>query len=182
MRVRGKAGFSILEVTVALALMAIVLTSAWGWAGSVNKRRLQNAAYLLEGDLRLAQQTAIANSGTGPQVEFCFRSDGYDIYSTLYGGGDPLNIDPTTYTVAPGSRLKSVNSGQEYAAGIQIAPPAAGTVSCSADASRTAMAFRSSGQPVFGDSSPHVITVTLRGRSYLVTIQPFTGLATVSVQ
>jgi prepilin-type N-terminal cleavage/methylation domain-containing protein len=179
MRARGETGFSFIEVIIALALIAIVLTSAWGWAGSVNKRRLQNAAYLIEGDLRLAQQMAIANGGTEPQVEVCFRSDGYDLYSTSYGG-DPLNIDPTSFTVMKGSPFKSVNRGQEYAAGIQITPPNAGSVSCSADATRTAIAFRSSGQPIFGDSSSHAITVTLRGRSYLVTVQPFTGLAAVS--
>ncbi len=182
MRARGEAGFSVIEVTIAFALMGIVLTSAWGWAGSVSKRRLQNAAYLIEGDLRLAQQMAIANGGTEPQVEVCFRSDGYDLYSTSYGGSDPLNIDPTSYTVAQGSRFKSVNRGQEYAAGIQITPPNAGTVACSADATRTAIAFRSTGQPIFDDSNSHAITVTLRGRSYLVTVQPFTGLAAVSAQ
>lgn len=180
MRVHRETGFSLIEVIIALALMAIVLTSAWGWAGSVSKRRLQNAAYLIEGDLRFAQQMAVANAGTEPQVEVCFRSDGYDLYSTSYGGNDPLNIDLTSYTVTQGSPFKSVNRGQEYAAGIQITPPNAGTVACSADATRTAVAFRSSGQPIFGDSSSHAITVTLRGRSYLVTVQPYTGLAAVT--
>jgi len=180
MREPRDAGFSLIEATVALALVAIMLTAAWGWQGSVAKRRLQNGAYLIEADLRLAQQMAIANGGTGPQVELCFRSNGYDVYSTQYGGGDPLNVDPTNYTVIQGSRFKSVNMGQEYAAGIQITPPTAGTVTCSADATRTAIAFRSSGQPLFNDSNPHAITVTLRGRSSLVTIQPFTGLAAVS--
>jgi prepilin-type N-terminal cleavage/methylation domain-containing protein len=181
-RVQISQGFSIIEVTVALALVAIVLTAAWGWQGSVAKRRLQNAAYLLEADLRWAQQMAVANGGSGPQVEVCFRSDGYDIYSTVYSGGDVLNIDPTNYIPTVGSRFKSANSGQEYATGIQLVPPNVGTVPCTLDATRVAVAFRASGQPIFTDGSPHAVTVALRGHSYLVTIQPFTGLAAVSAQ
>ena len=178
-RNRPEAGFTILEAVVGLVLAAIVLASAWGWQGSVTKRRLQNAAYLLEADLRWAQQTAVANSGTGPQAELCFRSGGYDVYSTVYSG-DVLNIDPSKYTPAVGSRYKSVNAGQEYASGVRFTLPATGTVACTLDATRSAIAFRASGQPVFSDSTSHAVTVTLRGRSYLVAIQPYTGLVTVT--
>jgi len=81
-----------------------------------------------------------------------------------------------------GARFKSANSGQEYATGIQIVPPNAGTTSCTLDATRVAIAFRASGQPIFTDGNPHAVMVTLRGRSYLITIQPFTGLAAVTAQ
>jgi len=179
---RTQRGFSILEVTIALVIVAVVITAAWGWQGSLITRRLQNATYLLEGDLRWAQQMAVSNAGNGPQVELCFRADGYDLYSTVYGGGDVLNINPASYTATAGSRFKSVNSGQEYALGIQITPPSQGTIPCTIDPTRVAIAFLSSGQPLFADTNSHAITLTLRGRSYLITIQPYTGLATVSAQ
>jgi hypothetical protein len=119
---------------------------------SLEDARLQNAAYLLEGDLRWAQQIAVANAGAGPQAELCLRADGYDVYTTAYAGGDPLNINPAAYAAVAGSRVKSVHRGEEYAAGIQIAPPPAGTVACTADPARVAVAFRASGQPLFTDA------------------------------
>jgi type II secretory pathway pseudopilin PulG len=173
-------GFTIVEAAVAAALVAIVLAAAWGWQGSVTARRLQNAAYLLEGDLRWAQQIAVANAGAGPQAELCLRADGYDVYTTAYAGGDPLNINPAAYAAVAGSRVKSVHRGEEYAAGIQIAPPPAGTVACTADPARVAVAFRASGQPLFTDGAAHSLTVSLQGRSYLVTVQPYTGRTAVS--
>jgi prepilin-type N-terminal cleavage/methylation domain-containing protein len=178
---RRHRGFTVPELAVGLALAGVVLAAAWGWHGSVTKRRLQNAAYLLEADLRWAQQMAEANAGAGPQVEVCLRPDGYDVYSTVYTG-DALNVSTTGYTVSVGSRFKTVNQGQEYAAGVQIAAPSAATIACALDASRQAVAFRASGKPIFTDTSAHAITVTLEGRTYLVTVQPSTGLATVSAQ
>src|SRR5262249_37747956 len=151
-------GFTIVEVVIGLALAAIVLATAWGWQGSVTKRRLQNAAYLLEADLRWAQQMAASNGGAGPQVELCLRSDGYDVCSAVYSG-DALNVNLASYTAAVGSRFKSVNAGQEYASGVQFILPATGTVACTLDATRAAIAFRASGQPIFPDSNPHAVTV-----------------------
>lgn len=173
------AGTSILEVLVALVLVAIVAVAAWAWRGTITTRELKNAAYLLEGDLRYAQQQAMSNAGGGPLVEVCFRTDGYDVYTTTYGG-DPLNISPSSYTVMPGTLVKSVHSGQEYAQGIQIVPPGStATVPCTANPALPAVAFRSSGQPLFQDAASHAITLTLGGQSMTVTIQPITGTVTV---
>lgn len=116
-------GTTMIELLVAFAIIGIILVAAWGWQGMVTTRKLQNAAFMLEADLRWAQQAAVSNSGNGPQVELCFRPDGYDVYTTVYGGGDVLNINPSNYTVSPGTKIRSVNAGQEYDGSIQFTPP-----------------------------------------------------------
>jgi len=166
-------GDSAIEFGVALALIGIVVSLAWGWQGSVTKRNIQNAAYLIEGDLRLAQQTAVATSGQGPQAELCLRSTGYDIYTVLYQ-------DPVGRTLpAAGSIIKSVNAGHEYANGIQVTPDASATYACTADGTRKAIVYLASGAPEFPDTNTHSIAIALRGLSAHITIQPTTGLATV---
>lgn len=170
---------SVLELLVAVVIIAIVAVAAWGWRGTITTRELKNATYLLEGDLRYAQQQAVANAGTGPRVEVCFRTDGYDVYTTTYGG-DPLNISTSSYTIMPGTRIKSVHSGQEYASGIQITPPGStATVPCTANTALPAVAFLASGQPAFQDTASHAVTLTLGAQSMTVTIQPVTGTVTV---
>ena len=166
-------GTTAIEVGVALALIGILLVLSWGWQGSITRRRVQNAAYLLEGDLRLTQQTAVSTGGNGPQAELCLRSDGYDIYTVVYS--DPVG----RATPVSGAKIKSVNAGQEYANGIQLTPDATATYACTADGTRKAMVYLASGTPEFPDSNSHTITVTLRGQTRIVTMQPTTGLATV---
>jgi len=156
-----------------MALIGIVITLAWGWQGSITKRRIQNAAYLIEGDLRFAQQTAVATAGQGPQAELCLRSTGYDIYTVVYQ--DPVGRS----TPAPGSIVKRVNAGQEYAGGIQITPDGFATYACTADGTRKAIVFLASGAPEFPDTNTHSIAVALGNQTAHVTIQPTTGLATV---
>jgi type II secretory pathway pseudopilin PulG len=167
------AGNSAIEVGLAIALIGIVLTLSWGWQGSVTRRRVQNAAYLLEGDLRFTQQTAVSTGGNGPQAELCLRADGYDIYTTAYQ--DPVG----RATRVAGAKVKSVNAGQEYASGIQVTPDNTATYACTADGTRNALVYLASGAPEFPDSNAHTITVTLRGQSRTVTVQPTTGLAAV---
>jgi type II secretory pathway pseudopilin PulG len=166
-------GNSAIEVGLAIALIGIVLTLSWGWQGSVTRRRVQNAAYLLEGDLRFTQQTAVSTGGNGPQAELCLRSNGYDIYTVVYS--DPIG----RATPVAGAKTKGVNAGQEYANGIQITPDATATYACTADGTRNALVYLASGAPKFPDSNTHTITVTLRGQTRSVTIQPTTGLAAV---
>jgi type II secretory pathway pseudopilin PulG len=159
--------------------MAIVAAAAWGWLGTVTRRDLVSAASLLESDLRLAQQEAVASAGAGPRSEVCLRADGYDVYETAYGG-DPLNVSPGSYTVLPGPLVKSVRVGRELAPGLQIVPPGSGgTVGCTAEPGVPAVAFGASGAPVFQDGSPHAIVLALRGQSLSVMIQPLTGAVQV---
>jgi type II secretory pathway pseudopilin PulG len=170
---RSARGTSAIELGVALAILGIILALSWGWQGSITRRRVQNAAYLLEGDLRLTQQTAISTSGNGPQAELCLRSGGYDIYTVVYQ--DPVGRS----TPVSGGKVKTVNAGQEYASGIQIAPDATATYACTADNARKALVYQGSGSPAFPDSNPHTVTLTLGGQTRTVTIQPTTGVATV---
>jgi type II secretory pathway pseudopilin PulG len=167
-------GNSAIEVGLAIALIGIILTLSWGWQGSITRRRVQNAAYLLEGDLRLTQQTAVSQSGNGPQAELCLRANGYDIYTTAYQ--DPV----ARATPVAGAKVKAVNAGQEYASGVQYAPDNTATYACTADSTRNALVYLASGAPEFPDSNAHTITVMLRGQSRTVTVQPTTGLAAVS--
>ncbi len=162
-----------IEFGAALAILGIIVVMSWGWQGSVTRRRVQNAAYLLEGDLRLTQQKAVSTSGNGPQAELCLRGNGYDIYTVVYQ--DP--VDRTT--PVSGSVVKAVNAGQEYASGIQFTPDASATYACTADGTRKALVYLGSGSPEFPDSNSHSVTVALQGQTRTVTIQPATGLATV---
>ncbi len=166
-------GNSAIELGLALAIIGIVVVSSWGWQGSVTRRRVENAAYLLEGDLRFTQQTAVTTSGNGPQTELCLRNDGYDVYTVVYQ--DPVSRT----TPVSGSKVKVVNSGQEYANGIQFTPDGTATYACTADGTRQALVYLASGSPEFPDSNSHTVTVTLRGQTRTVTIQPTTGLAAV---
>jgi type II secretory pathway pseudopilin PulG len=162
-----------IEYGLALAIIGIVVTLAWGWQGSVTKRRIQNAAYLIEGDLRFTQQTAVSTAGKGPQAELCLRPDGYDIYTVIYQ--DPVGRT----TPVSGTALKRVNAGQEYAGGIQVTPDASATYACTADGTHQAIVFLASGAPEFPDTNSHTIAIALRGQTAHITIKPTTGLATV---
>src|SRR5262249_35926395 len=147
-------GYSAIEAGLALALIGLLVGLSWGWQGSVTRRRVQNAAYLLEGDLRLTQQTALSTGGNGPQAELCLRSTGYDIYTVVYQ--DPVG----RATVLAGAKVKTVNAGQEYASGVTISPDNSATYACTADGTRKALVYLASGSPKFPDSNAHTITVT----------------------
>ena len=162
-----------MEYGLALAIIGIVITLAWGWQGSVTKRRIQNAAYLIEGDLRFTQQTAVTTAGNGPQAELCLRATGYDVYTVVYQ--DPVG----RATPVPGTVLKRVNAGQEYAGGIQVTPDASAAYACTADGTRKAIVFLASGAPEFPDTNNHTIAIALKGQTAHIIIQPTTGLATV---
>ena len=166
-------GNSALEIGIAMAIIGIIVTMAWGWQGSVTKRRIQNASYLIEGDLRFTQQTAVSTAGNGPQAELCLRADGYDIYTVVYQ--DPVGRT----TPVTGSAIKRVNAGQEYARGIQLTPDGTATYACTADGSRKAIVYLASGAPEFPDTNTHTIAIALKGQTAHITIQPTTGLATV---
>ncbi len=177
-------GTTLIELVVVLDMIGVVLAAAWGWTSLVTMRKLQNAAFMLEGDLRWAQQQAVSNAGNGPQVEVCFRSNGYDVYTTTYSGSDVLNVNYSTTTPSIGTtaKIRSVNAGQEYDSNVQFSLPSSGTITCDGAAGESALAFRSSGQPLFADTNSHAVAVSLNGRTYHVTIQPITGSISVSSQ
>jgi len=98
---RAPQGFTLLEVTVALVMVAIIMgLGAPRFLGYFIQRRLQNAAFLVLNDLRLAQQEAVARSAESPRVEICFRADGYDIYAVRF-------LDPSTAANLSGSPAAS---------------------------------------------------------------------------
>lgn len=172
MRALGRRGVTLLEAVVAIAIAAIVLGLAVpGYLGYLAGRQLQNAAFLLVGDLRLAQQTAIAQSGDGPRVEVCLRPDGYDIYRVVFTS--PVARDPNA--VAQGAVVKSASAGGEYHAGI-TATTSPGDFACLIDRNRAALAFLGSGAPYPGG---HSVRLRLRGRDFFVDVEPGSGLATV---
>ncbi len=162
-----------IEYAAALAIIGIVLGLSFGWQGSITTRRLQNAAYLVEGDLRFTQQTAVSRAGGGPQAELCLRPDGYDIYPVVYQ--DPIGRT----SPSAGGTIKRVNAGAEYANGVQLTPDASGTYACTMDPSRQAIVFLATGTPKFPDTNSHSVTVAFGSRSMHVTVQPTTGMMAV---
>ncbi len=167
-------GFTLLEVTVALVLVAVILGIAFPlFTGYLAQRRLQNAAFLLLNDLRFAQQNAVARSADSPRVEVCFRTNGYDIYAVRYA--DPVNrcelVAEPNCLVPSVEMLKTVNRGGEYDATIALAPSPA-TFACYVSNTRNALAFQSSGSP-----TPDGAFVALQAgsRVYCVDIEAGTG-------
>ena len=167
-------GHFAVDAVVAVFLVAIVLAQSWARPGSLTRWRVHRAAHLLESDLRLTQQTAVATSGNGSQAELCLRSDGYDVYTIAH------QAQVGQSTQAPGTKIKSATAGREYARGVEITADATATYTCTADVSRRAFVFLASGAPKFPDSTTHRVVVALRGQTLNVTIQPGTGTTNVS--
>jgi type II secretory pathway pseudopilin PulG len=174
----NQAGFALIEAVLVVALLGMMATlSLARYQSYLTDRSLQNAAYLLQADLRLAQQAAVDRAGSGPRVEMCFRKDGYDIYAVDYQDPMARAMD----NLRQGATIKVANARAEYAAGITVAVDATATAACFPDARRLALAFSSSGAPLyFSPPSAKVITATSNGRAFRVTIEPNTGRATVS--
>ena len=155
-------------------MLAILVGVSYPLYASVSERALQNAAHLIQGDLRLAQQTAVARAASGPRVEFCMRNNGYDIYAVDF-------IDSLERTgAAAGGNIKVANAGEEYRAGIVVTIDPTATDPCLTDSTRRAIAFSGAGTPIsFDDPSAKVITLTFKGGTRRVAIDPATGVATV---
>ena len=171
---RAPQGFTLLEVTVALVMVAIIMgLGAPRFLGYFIQRRLQNAAFLVLNDLRLAQQEAVARSAESPRVEICFRADGYDIYAVRFL--DPVNrcelVGEPGCLASGVEMIKVVNAGQEYSGGIALSPSPT-TTSCHVSALRAALAFLSSGAPSPNGGFVQLQTGT---RSYCVDIEVTTG-------
>lgn len=173
------AAFTMVEVVVALAVLAVLLgISIPLYRTLMADRALGNAAHLIQGDLRLAQQAATSRSGSGPRVEMCLRSSGYEVYPIDYVS--ELDRDPNQTQV--GTVLKSAGAGDDYRLGIAVSASTA--VSCTAHQDGQAVVFSSAGAPLDGGLTPmqvtQTLTLTLEGRSYKVMIAPVTGRVTVT--
>lgn len=175
----GPTAFTVVEVVVALAVLAALLgISVPLYRALMADRALGNAAHLIQGDLRLAQQAAVSRSGSGPRVEMCLRSTGYEVYAVDYQS--ELSRDPGL--TSKGDVLKSAHAGDEYRMGIAIS--ASASVPCTAYQDGQAVVFSSAGAPLGSDSTPlqaaMTLTLTLDGRSYQVVVAPTTGRITVT--
>ncbi len=169
-------GLTVPEIAVVVVLVAILVGLAVPrYQDYLTDRSLQNTAHLIQGALRLAQQTAVAKAGSGPRVEMCFRTNGFDIYSVEYVG-DPISRAGAQM----GPTLKVANAGQEFRSGISVTVDATAADACLIDPSRQAIVFSSTGAPTsFDDASSKDISLSWNGRTYRVTIAPSTGRVTV---
>ena len=168
-------GFSLLEVTATLALIALIFGLAMpAYLGYLTKRRLQNAAFLVLNDLRLAQQAAVAQSGEGPRVEICFRDDGYDIYKVIFA-----SLGARTGALR-GAIVKSVHAGSEYPSQVtmRVVPEAKGET-CLLAVNRAALGFVGSGAPYPDDGERRSAELSTGGQTALVDLEPGTGLARI---
>jgi prepilin-type N-terminal cleavage/methylation domain-containing protein len=168
-------GYTLIEGVLVVAVVAIGLALAVPlYRSYLADRALQNAAYLIQSDLRLAQQAAISRAGNGPRVEMCFAVTGYHIYAVDYS--DVVNR--TGAVVGP--TIKAATAGEAWRSGIAIAPDAAAVDPCLSDGSLSAIVFSGAGTPIsFDDASPKSISLTLNGEGRRVRITPTTGRACV---
>ena len=167
----SRRGFTLIENVIAIGVIAILLAVALPrYRGYMADRALQNAAYLIQADLRLAQQAAVARAGAGPRVEVCFSPQGYDIYAVDY----TAPVDRTGAQV--GSTLKVTAAGAAYRAGITFSIDPTATDACLRNGSLQTIVFSSAGIPVsFDTATRKVMTLTLNGRVNRLTIYPNTG-------
>lgn len=174
-------GYTLIEGVLAAALVGIGLAlSVPLFRGFLSERALQNAAYLIQGDLRLAQQAAVSRAGSSYRVEMCFSPAGYEIYAVDYA--NIVERNPATLVLGP--TLKAATAGQAWRSGIAIAPDATAIDPCMSDAALNAIKLSGAGVcwPAPGscdDASAKNINLTLNGRSRRVRITPTTGRACV---
>jgi hypothetical protein len=170
-------GFALLEAVIAVVLVALMLALAVpSYLGFVADRTLRSAAHLIQGDLRLAQQTAIARAGSGPRVEFCVHAGGYEVY--------PVNYDDAVARIGAtvGAVIKRAAAGHEFHGGITITIVPTPPDACAAPFNGRAILFSGAGTPVAAGAQAPVQTITLtyRGRQYRVVVAPSTGRITVA--
>ena len=168
-------GFTLLENVIVVSLIALLVGfSVPLYRGYMSDRALQNAAYLIQADLRFAQQAAVSRAGAGPRVEVCFLPSGYEIYAVDYL--DSVARDPAQLGV--GSILKVAGAGGAYRAGTTITVDPAATDACLRNVAQQALRFLGNGAPRFdnaNDTVPKVATLALNGRVNRLTIYPETG-------
>jgi type II secretory pathway pseudopilin PulG len=174
-------GVTLIEAVVVVAVLAILVAlSVPLYQEHILHRSLRNAAHLIQGDLRLAQQTAVARAGSGPAVEMCFRTtgttlDGYDVYTLQFT--DPLNPGAGT---SLGATIKAASAGGQFRSGLSIAFEAGLARPCFIDATRMAVAFSGGGDAIFADTDPvKDISVSSGGLTRRVTLVGVTGRVTV---
>ena len=96
-------GFTLLELTIAIALLAVVSAAAWVGMGQSYRRDIQRTASILASDIRHAQQMAI-QKGTNTSV--VFFGDSYIMFYYPRGMGsqalgDLVPLLNAEFAVAP---------------------------------------------------------------------------------
>lgn len=171
----GPRGFGLLEVVVGISLILLVVgLSVPRYVATMTRRRVQNAAFLVANDLRFARQLAVGQAGQGPRVEFCIRSDGYDVYPVLF------EDSMARLGARPGSIAKTARAGQDFSQQVSVtAVGGAGPCLGGAGPDGTAVGFLGSGR-----SSSGAVTIELAagGHRAYVDIEPESGRVTVRRQ
>lgn len=163
-----------------VVLLAILISLSYPlYQQHLVDRSIRNTAHLVQGDLRLAQQTAVGRAGSGSAVEMCFlltgsTLDGYQLYPVEFT--DRVNRSGTQV----GGIIKVANAGNEFRAGLTVTFEAGLTRACLIDGTRLAVAFSGDGAAIFSDvDSQKDITVSSGGRSRRISVIGITGRATV---
>lgn len=109
---RNKQGFTLMELMIALAILAIVATlgvpSFTGWRDDA---KLRDGASLLRGDLERAKLRAIEENDF---VAIIFNTDGYIVFVDD-GGGDPLKAGDWSIDGA-----EQIVCNRQFTAGVRI--------------------------------------------------------------
>lgn len=178
--VRNQRGVTFLEGVLVVVLLGILVAVSFPvYQRQVVHRSMRNAAHLIQGDLRLAQQTAVARAGSGPAVEMCFlvtgsTLDGYDVYPIEFT--DRLNRAGSQV----GGTMKVARAGRHFRAGLTVTFEAGLIRACLADPGRVAVAFSGDGAAMLSDADPAKdITLSAGGQTRRVTVIGITGRATV---
>jgi len=177
---RDPRGVTFLETVVVVVLLAMLIAISFPlYQRNIVHRSIRNTAHLIQGDLRLAQQMAVARAGSGPAVEMCFlvtgsRLDGYQVYPIEFTD----RVNRTGSQV--GGTIKAASAGGEFRAGLTVLFETGLTRACLIDASRLAVAFSGEGATIFSDADPAKdISLSSGGSTRRVTVVGITGRATV---
>jgi len=179
---RDPRGVTFLETVVVVVLLAILIAISFPlYQRNIVHRSIRNTAHLIQGDLRLAQQMAVARAGSGSAVEMCFRLtgstlDGYQVYPVEFNPTDRVNRTGNQV----GAIIKVANAGREFRAGLTVTFETGLTRACLIDAARLAVAFSGEGAAIFSDADPAKdISLSSGGSTRRVTVVGITGRATV---
>jgi prepilin-type N-terminal cleavage/methylation domain-containing protein len=171
----ARRGFSLLELIVVIALLAVLGAAAVGTTSSTLRTRQRSAAQLLAGDLRYCRQRALA-TGRSTWAVFTLGSSTV-LYSETISG-------VTTAIAAPGTgrqlgtRLDAASDGGWYN-GVKL-----GTFNGAATSPVT-IGFDWRGRPVNNAGTPlttaQTVTITAPGATAItLTLQPETAAVSIT--